>query len=197
MPKARVERILSDDGTNKVVEVEVGERKKTKIAQYTVPSNASVWQSLVASLTDKPAKEGEESPLAYAYRMFVTSVDRTARMAVYESLAQESTVITVGKEKVDIMTFPVKRLVRAYNGNRERVMSNIFALAPKAFDKDDGVIDQAAYDTAEKTAERSLGFGPWRTAAKNLTEGYEDDNGARVAPVAKFTADGMLELLAA
>jgi hypothetical protein len=197
MPKARVERILSDDGTNKVVEVEVGERKKTKIAQYTVPSNAVVWQKLVASLTDTPVKEGEESPLAYAYRMFVISVDRAARAAVYESLAQESTVITVGKEKVDIMTFPVKRLVRAYNGNRERVMSNIFALAPKAFDKDDRVIDQAAYDTAEKTAERSLGFGPWRTAAKNLTEGYEDDNGARVAPVAKFTADGMLELLAA
>ncbi len=196
MPKARVERVLSDDGTNKVVEVEVGERKKTKIAQYTVPSSAKVWQNLVSTLVDTPAKEGEESPLAYAYRMFVTSVDRAARAAVYESLAQESTVITVGKEKVDIMTFSVKRLVRAYNGNRERVMSNIFAIAPKAFDKDDLVIDKAAYDAAEKIAEKSLGFGPWRTAAKNLTEGYEDDNGVKVAPVARFTTDGMLELIA-
>src|SRR5882672_11746493 len=145
MPKAKVDRVLSDDGTKKVVEVEVGERGKTKVAQYEVPSNPNVWQRTIAALTDTPGKDSDgnetESPLAYAYRMYVTSVDRAARAAVYTPLAQESTVITVGKEKVDLMTFPLKRLVRAFNGNRERLISGIFAIAPTAFDKDDKIVD--------------------------------------------------------
>lgn len=172
MPKARVERVLSDDGNVKTVEVEVGERGVTKTATYSVPSTAAKWQEVILGLSDK-AVDGSESPLSEAYRLFCSAVDKRARAAVYESLAQESTFITVGKEKVDIMTFPVPRLVKAINGMRSQI--EVRAMAG------------GGSPEATEAAERSVGFGPWRTAAKRLVElGKAHEN----------AASGMLESIA-
>jgi hypothetical protein len=202
MPKAKVERIISDDGTTKTVEVEVGERGTVKPARYAIPSNAQRWQEVVLSLSDKTdggqyakslfgedQKDSGESPLALAYRLFVSAVDKYARAAVYESIAQESTIITVGKEKVDILTFPIQRLVKAINGMRSQV--DIRAMA--GGDSED----------ARAAAERSVGYGPWRTAARKLLEGgYTFEKDGQTVRVDKPQAvenpsSGMLELLPA
>jgi hypothetical protein len=178
MPKARVERVLSDDGTTRSVEVEVGERGVTKVAQYSVPSNASKFQELVLGLTLDTRKDANgkeiESSLEEAYRLFVMAVDRRARAEVYESLAQESTMISVGKERVDIMTFPIARLVKGINGMRSQVDLRTMA----GGDTED----------ARTAAERSIGFGPWRTAARKLA----DEKKAK-----ENEATGMLELVTA
>src|SRR5687768_4874147 len=122
MPKARKEKIVSDDGQNKVIEVEVGQPDgSTKTARYSVPSNPKVWQEIVLSLSDKPEADGKESPLAEAYRLFVSAIDKRERQAVYEAAQQESTFITVGKERKNIMEFPLKNLVLAINGIRAQV----------------------------------------------------------------------------
>lgn len=197
MPKAKVERVLNDDGTTKTVEVEVGERGVTKTARYSVPSSASVFQDLILGMKnepdagvfiasvsgDEPNADETETPLAFAYRMYVTSIDRRARAAVYESIAAESTLITVGKDKVDIMGFPLLKLIKAANGFMAQVDVRTMAGAPGA---DESTPEgRAKLQSAREAAEKSIGFGPWRTAIKHLTEGYEKD-GARVAPVARM-----------
>lgn len=201
MPKAKVERIISDDGVSKTVEVEVGERNVTKVARYTVPSTAKAAQEFVLNLTDTPddgatyvsifgepdeeatrARIKAESPLSLFYRLYVSSVDRKARADIYESLAAESTTITVGKEKVNILEFPLKRMLMAINGIRSQV----------------DVRTMAGGDTPEAriAAEKSVGFGPWRTAARKLCEGYINEAGEKVAPLAREDeASGMLVAL--
>ena len=203
MPKAKVERVLSDDGTNKTVEVEVGERGKTKVARYVIPSNPKVFQEMILGLSDTPDEGkfekgllGEDrewqgaSPLTYAYQLFITSVDKTARSMVYESLAQESTEVTIGKEKIDLMSIPLTRLVRSINRAREEYADAIENLKTTVLWK-----DKPAEDIA-KAAGKNVGIGPWNTAARKLVEGYTNDDGHAVAPQAK-EVDGKLVLLAA
>lgn len=161
MPKAKVEVVTPIDANTEHVTVEVGERGVNKLAEYDRPT-VGYFQSFVASLTDVAPKEGEESPLKEAWRLYVTSLDRRARAAVYESIAAESTEITVGKEKVDIMTFPLPRLIKAINGTRGRRDAQFLAM---------GIDDPStATEDQVKTVDRSIGFGPWRTAANKLVE---------------------------
>jgi hypothetical protein len=172
MPKARVEKVLSDDGTNKHIQVEVGERGVTKTAEYVVPSDPMKFQEMVLGLKDTPdatferdvlkdegREDKKESPLAFVYRMYVTAVDRTARAAVYESIAADSTTITVGKTKIDIKTFPPAKLVKAINEYESQVKLRADALA-----------SAMSADEALEAAEKSIGFGPWKTAKRKLVE---------------------------
>ena len=182
MPKARVEKIVSDDGQVKVVEVEVGQPDKTtKTARYEIPSNASVFQKMVASLTDVAA-DGKESDLQRAYRLYVASIDRNERAKMYEQAQQESTFITVGKERVNIMEFPLKRLVKGINGMRSTRDVRL-ATIPN-FDS----LSETEKEATEASVDRGIGFGPWATAARKLVE----DGKAR-----ENDATGILEMVEA
>lgn len=155
MPKAKVEKVTPVDANFEKVEVEVGERGTTKIAEFTRPT-FSFFKEYILSLSDTPDGDSKESPHAEAYRLFIGALDRRARMSVYESIAAESTMISVGKDKIDILSFPLGRLVGAVNGMRTQV----------------SVRSMAGGDTEEAraAAERSVGYGPWRVAARKLTE---------------------------
>src|SRR5882724_11914113 len=194
MPKPRTETTISDNGQVRVVEIETatgGEEKGSAKTRYSVPSNAKVAQEMILGLSDVPDggafersifgadfrtntdgswKDSGESPLALFYRAWCNIVDKMARAAMYESVAAQSTFITVGKTRVDVMTFPVKNIVRGVNGARALVET-----------KTRGDTSQDARDAAEK----SVGYGPWRQAALRLIEsGKAKEN----------EASGMLEL---
>lgn len=199
MPKARTEREISNDGVVKVIEIETaagGGTKDTKTMRYTVPASGKAFRDLVGGLSESPdggvfvksvfgpdRESQDESPLDTVYRYYVASIDRSVRAAAYESLAAESTMISVGKERLDIMTFPVRKLVQAINGMRAQKSIRMGA---------------DSSEEMEKTVERGLGFGPWKTAARKLAEGYENADGNKVAPQAQENAaSGMLELIEA
>lgn len=67
------------------------------------------------------ARPSDESVESFIHRMFVTAIDRAAKQAAYEQAAQESTFITVGRERKNILDFPVKNIVTAINGMRTQV----------------------------------------------------------------------------
>lgn len=163
MPKARSAKVISDDGQFQTVQREVGERGKTKLAEFTRPTLA-FFREFILNLSDTPEKDGAESPLATAWRHYVASLERKACADVYESLAAESTVITTGKEKVDIMEFPLRRLLKGINGARAVRDSRLEALGVE--DATDPV-----YADQVKAVDRAIGYGPWRVAARKLVEG--------------------------
>lgn len=180
MPRTRNENIVSETPEYQTVEVEVTERDAKKLTRYTRPTEAyfgAFLKSLSNDPKDGPAfmeatfgpkddgKYPEESPLDIVRRLYVSSLDAKARRDVYVQLASESTVITVGKERIDVMTFPLKRLVKAINGYRAQREVRAAALAGNATE------DSAEYATALEAAEKSIGFGPWRTATRKLVEG--------------------------
>ena len=156
MPKPKKQEVLSDDGSVKTIEVEVSMGDVTKKTTYTVPSNPAKFQELVLNASADKAENEKESPLDYIYRMYVSAVDKAARADIYEAATQESTFITVGKDRVNIMDFPVNRLVQGINGMRAQrsLRMSVLGEGPEA----------------EKAADRAVGFGPWRTAAKKLVE---------------------------
>ena len=214
MPKARVERVLSDDGVTKNVEVEIEDRDVTRKTTYNVPSNAGQFQELMIALTEvedggafaksvlgADYQNQKETPLAFAYRMWVTSVDRTAKQKIRESVAAESTFISDGASRTDLMDMlgkpnGLKRLIFAINDIRGLVQGRIFAMTSTVDDStDDG---KKKVMEATETAEKAVKYGPWKAAARRLSEGYEDSDGNKVAPVARENAaSGMLEALTA
>jgi hypothetical protein len=169
MPRARVENVVTDDGTLKTIKAEVKEREETKEAVYSIPSNPKAFQEFILGMTETPDLGGvyrtlfhddpmdkEESPLALVYRLFASAVANKARADVYEALAQESTKIVVGKVSYDLMDTPLARFVGAYNGN---LSNRSMKLGVLGYDK-----DGADKDAIEKAVDRSIGFGPWRSA---------------------------------
>lgn len=166
MPKARESKELSNDGVNMTIEVEVGERGQTKTTSYTIPATADRFMEYILGLDgtakhiDAKGEATDETEKEYAYRMFTTSVERAAKAAVYQSLAQESTFITVGKQRIDILSFPVVKLVKAHNEYLGNIEMRAGALEAS------GMTAENALEAAEK----SVGFGPWKTAAKRLVE---------------------------
>lgn len=187
MPKAKIERVISDDGVMRTVEVDVTERDKTKVAKYSIPSSAKAFSDMVTGLTDtldggafyratfhEDPSDTDESPLALAYRLWCVAIDRKARADVYESIAAESTLISVGKEKIDVLTLPLAKLVKAINGMRAQVELRA----------------ATGGDTPEAraSAEKSVGYGPWRVATRKLIE---------EGKVRENEATGTLELVSA
>lgn len=198
MPRAKTENVLSTGPVFTTVEIEAaagGESKGTKKAQYNRFTDMTAFATFLVDHGAEPLDYGtffpgtEQKPEAgetvaqFLWRMVNTSLDRKTRADVYESIAAESTQITVGKNKVDILGFPLENLIVAINGMRSQVMIRKMGGA------------------SQEDAEKSVGFGPWRTAAKKLVEGYTkevDGKESTVAPQAKENAaTGMLEPLAA
>lgn len=158
MPAQRAEKQISDDGNVKTMQLEVGQPDKTvKLATYTIPSTAGKFQEFVLAASDKAAKDGDESPLDNAYRMYVQGVIKQTRQDAYEAAQQESTYFRVAGERVNILTFPVKNIIRAHNGYVAQV----------------DVRAMVGGDTPEARlqAEDAVGYGPWKVAARKLIEG--------------------------
>jgi len=194
MPKARESRELSNDGRFAVVERDVKVRDKTVPTQYRKPVTFGAFADLVMGansskgfdyktyfpITDRAA-EKEMSEQDVLLNLFNNSLDKWAGADVYESVSGESTIVTIAGERLDLMTVPVARLIKGYNGHKDQVDVRIDLQMAKGVDE----------TTARMEAEKGVGFGPWRKVARNLTEGYEKD-GKMVAPAAKLTADGTL-----
>lgn len=186
MPKARPETIVSDDGYLKTVDAETaagGGTKETTTVRYSVPSTPQAFQKMVAdaldekdggafiqSLLGSDVKDEGETPLAWMHRMFSSAVEKSAKQRAYEAVAARSTFITLGKERINIMErFTPAQLVEGINGMRADRARRLLLGADEA------------------TVERSIGFGPWRTAGEMLCEQGKAREGS----------DGKLELVSA
>lgn len=195
MPREKVEREISNDGSWQVVERDVTQGDTVHKAQYRIPVKPDVFLSYLNSLSKEPGSvdfapyfpttdskpDPTESALAFAMRMFNTAIVGKATADVRESVAQESTQITVpGVGKVDIMTLPLAKLVKGINGARQQRDLRLLASGVT----DETATDEKTVDTI-KAVDRGIGFGPWRTAAKRLVEdGKAKEN----------SASGMLEV---
>ena len=202
MPRAKVEKVLSVENGMEVVEVEVaaggGEKDAKKILQYKRPTAAVIDSFVNGLMNDSPALDtftslfgtGEDAPKAgkeetnraLLHRIVNNSLDKMLRAAAYESIAAESTEISIGKEKVDVLGFPLRKLVQGING----MLANVNLRASTGGDTEE----------ARKSAEKSVGFGPWKTAARKLVEAkavtWNEDEGVYklvdgVSPTAKAT----------
>src|SRR5262245_21764169 len=132
MPKPKAETVLAKTDKWTTVEIETaagGEDKGTTKTQYSRPTLDVMRELLLDdSKLDitvfypqyKNKAEDTETVSQFIHRLFLTALDRKARADAYESLAQESTYITVGTEKANIMDFPLIRLVRGINGMRQQ-----------------------------------------------------------------------------
>src|SRR5262245_61266350 len=195
MPKARVENQVANDGAYATIEMKVTERETTKTAQYRKPVTFDALTTLLGTASDKPGvdfkalfplterePDKEESEQAFYLRLFNSALANWARADVYQSLSSESTMVTIAGQKVDLMTVPVPRLIKAYNNNM-------------------GVVEERATIanlTVEQIIETDRGFKAWRTAARKLVEGYTDADGDKIDPQARYGKDGLsLEPLAA
>lgn len=192
MPRAKVENVVGTQDGLETVEVTVKERENVKTARFSRPTEEleNKWFNVSSNPAEGPAfmtllfgpkEDGEypkESPNAILRRLIVSAIDKKARADVYESLTAESTIITVGKDKVDILEqFKIGKIVQAVNGYRDQVDLRASVLAP---DMDE---DSPEYEAAVKSAEKSVGYGPWRTAGKRLVEAklaVENDEGKLV-----------------
>jgi hypothetical protein len=185
MPKPKVETVLKEEAGWRTLQVTVSERGVEKQAVYTVPMTYAVFGDMVTGAdggkgsaatllntlfgADEDREDTEESEQDLILRLFNVSVDRKARADVYEALAQESTMIATSDGQVDIMTFPIKGLIRGINGARDQLATRLIPdeLAAAKLPAE----AQAAYlDKARKAAEKANRFGPWKTAAKKLIE---------------------------
>lgn len=211
MPKAKVETELSREGGYRKVKVEVGERGATKEAIYSAIYDFSKLQELVMDASADPGsanplltlffgenpdrKESEDSAQSFLLWCVNTTVDRKARADVYESLAQESTMITAGDEKVDIMTFPLARLIRGINGMRAQLDTRMITAEMLADKESDPAAKAKILADARTDAEKAIRFGPWKTAAKKLVSATETDDKGNKLPVRakENVATGMLE----
>lgn len=204
MPKAREEKEISNDGRNRTVTAEVGQPEAagggTKTAQWTVPVSPKVFQEMILDLKDDadggafvksvlgPKEDSDESPLAFAHRMYCSAVAGLAKSRVYQQVAAESTTINVGGNKIDILSYPPKNLVHAINGMRSTITA-------RAMDSEGNVNMDLV-----KVAEDGAGYGPWRNAAKKLVEGYTHPKlnklvKATEKPAAEGEPYGTLELV--
>lgn len=191
MPKARVERELSNDGKVALIERDVTQRSETKQTQYYKPVTFAAMMEMLQGASEKPGlsykklfpltdkvDDTEETEQAFFLSLFQNGLDKWAAADVYESIAGESTVITIGKEKLDLMTVPLDDLIDGYNGTMKQV-----AVRTKL---------KGGTPEAREAAEKSVGSIPaWNSVAKKLTQGYTDDDD-RVVPAQAKLEDGQL-----
>lgn len=186
MPKAKVETEISRENGYRKVKVEVGERGTTKEAIYSAIYDYGKLQELVLEASAEPKsanqlldlffgpnpdrKETEDSAQNFLLWLVNSTIDRKARADVYESLAQESTLITAGDEKVDIMTFPLARLIRGINGMRGQLDTRMLPVEMAADKEQDPEKKAKILAEGRADAEKAIRFGPWKTAAKKLVE---------------------------
>lgn len=191
MPKARVEDVVANDGSYATVQMEVTERDVKRITQFRKPVTFAAFQELIGTASAMPGLDfktlfplterevdPQDTEQALYLRLFNSALATWARFDVYHSLSSESTLITIAGEKIDLMSVPLKNLIKGYNNNMG--VAEMRAVAAKT--------------TIESIMETDRGFKAWRTAARKLTEGYTDADGVDVKPQAKLV-DGELVAL--
>lgn len=191
MPKARVEDVVESSGGYTTYQMEVTEREAKKLTQFRVPVTFAALSELISTASAKgplnykdlfPLTEREpdetDNEQAFLLRAIKSAFAAWARSDVYQSLSSESTLITIAGEKIDLMTVPLKNLIKGYNNNMG--VAEMRAVAAKT--------------TLENILETDRGFKAWRTAARKLTEGYTDADGNDVKAQAKLV-DGELVAL--
>ena len=194
MPKLRESVTVAKDDKYETIQSDVKVREKQVPTQYRKPLNYDVFMSLVQGASASPGVDFKwlfpiterEADATMSQRdlvlnLFVNALDKWARADVYESVASESTIVTIAGERLDLMSLPVKNLIKGYNGHRDQVEVRAQLQIAKGVDA----------ETAQAEAEKGVGFGPWRKVAKNLTQGYDKD-GTRIAPAAKLNEEGEL-----
>ena len=139
----------ANDGTTMLMETKVGQPNDApdKLVQYSLPTD-SHFKAFIAGLS------GET--LAEAYSDYCAGVRDRVRSDAYDAAKQESTWITVGKDKngpirKNLMDFPVDKFVAAFNYQWNGLSAKA-ALLDKTVD------------------ELDRGFGAWRAAAKKHSE---------------------------
>lgn len=182
MPKA-AESTVKDLGNGwEEVTSQVGQPDGTsKPATYRRPNLTVLTEMLVDGdkkyvpsvfFPGSDDKKSDETISQFIHRMFLNAIDRSAKQAAYVQAAQESTFITVGRERKNILDFPIENIVMAINGMRSQVSTRTMMAGGGA--------------DALEAAEKSVGYGPWKTAARKLVEaGKAKEN----------TASKMLELV--
>lgn len=178
MPKARVDTSVEVEGNEKVITFPVGQPgdKPDKPATYRFPVDFAGLAEMVISATDDVAegqkrqkhyfgekRDGQnESFQAFLYRVFNDSFRSIARNMVYEQEAQESTLVTIGGKKYDIMELPEDDLVVAINNYNVQYRMR---LSMAKLDES----NPAHADQVDAVA-KGIGLGPYRAAAKKKVE---------------------------
>lgn len=133
MPRSKVERVLRTENGLRFMEKEAaagGGTKETVTVPYVIPDTPAAFLEMVKGASESPdggefkrlilqdadAKDDGESPLAFLHRLTVAAIERMATSRVYEAVEQKSTSLMINGERVNVMEFPLKRLVRAING---------------------------------------------------------------------------------
>lgn len=189
MPKAKVEKVTPDGAGWERVTVDVGQPDgTTKAAVYRRPDASTLETLLVAGGSDKvdlaqyfPDYSGDpstETVKEFVTRMFRVALDKKARQDAYEAAQAESTFVTVGKERKNVMDISVPKFIATFNGLRGAIMGRALLVSGG-----DGEPDAEAIASAEK----SVGFGPWKVAARKHVEEKH----------ATMRSDGTLEAVAA
>ena len=190
MPRAKVETIVSEDEKYQNVQKEVSQPDGTKsTASYTRPT-LTYFKEHILNLSDSPGKDENgketESPLSEAWRLYCIALDRAATQAVYKPAVQKSTIIKVGPEEVNVMNFPLGKLIKAVNHYFEERDMRVTALvtAAKLTEPTDEILE-----TAEKSIRNWRAFA---TAREFLLEGYVNDAGEKVGAQCVENAEGEL-----
>ena len=166
---AQAEKIVEDNGKLQTIEKSYARGKglepPRETRTFTRPTLPYFQEYVMNLASDAPDGE-KESPLAHAYRMFVTALDREIASDVYERAAGTSTIVRVGKVQYDLMDLAIKAFVKGFNGTAARRDSLLEAAGVDEEDRDDTENDVV------KAVERNVGWNPWRNAfAKRAEKG--------------------------
>lgn len=107
-------KLVAEQGNLGTYEIDVKDGDKSVKARFDGCKSWQVFDVFVAGLSKKAA-EGEMSQMEDAFERYIYGMDLRARAAARESVAAESTVVTRGKQKIDIMDIPVERACAAIN----------------------------------------------------------------------------------
>jgi len=108
-------KVVATAGNVATFEITVKDRDELVKATFDACKDYASFKAYVGALSDKAPAEGKVSPLEDAYERYIYGMDLRARATARESVAAESTVVTRGKERIDIFALPIERAVGAIN----------------------------------------------------------------------------------
>lgn len=182
MPKARVENELSNDGKFALVQMNVTERKDdngnpiVKTTQYRKPLTFGALADWVMNASGKPGldfrtlfpitdrkPDETDSEQALLLRLVTSALAAWARADVYTSLSAESTIVSIGGTKYDLMDYKVGNFVKGYNGTAAHRASQLSLL---------GVEDESdpQFDNVLAGINRKMNWNQYSTAASKHVE---------------------------
>lgn len=160
MPKTAPEKVVQESGGLQTVEISVstGKGNPRKTVTFQRPTR-DYFKSYVTSLPDE-APPGEESPLAKAWRLFTSALERATRVEEYETVATASTIVRLGKGKTfNLMDSKLPTFIKGYNGTWDRLLT-----LAEAAGIDPAELDEPENEDMLRALKRNVGFGPWQAA---------------------------------